>query len=109
MLRFFMGLHLICQSLVCVISLAANVVSGVCLGLVWKLKSPSGLKGIGEEISSFPAQSRRGFEVPKVALNAYQLSPSCLYEHWNVIYDKAYFPLRIRFAHCSHTNPFSQV
>jgi hypothetical protein len=26
-------------------------------GLVWKLKSPSGLKGIGEEISSFPPQS----------------------------------------------------
>jgi hypothetical protein len=27
------------------------------LGLVWKLKSPSGLKGIGREISSFPPQS----------------------------------------------------
>jgi hypothetical protein len=27
------------------------------LGLVWKLKSPSRLKGIGEEISSFPPQS----------------------------------------------------
>jgi hypothetical protein len=26
-------------------------------GLVWKLKSPSGLKGIGEKISSFPPQS----------------------------------------------------
>jgi hypothetical protein len=41
------------------------------LGLVWKLKYRSGLKGIEEEISSFPSQSlqsQRGFEVPKVAL-----------------------------------------
>jgi hypothetical protein len=27
------------------------------LGLVWKLKFPSGLKVIGEKISSFPSQS----------------------------------------------------
>jgi hypothetical protein len=45
------------------------------LGLVWKLKYPSGLKGIGEEISSFPLQSRRGFEVPNVALTGH-LFPS---------------------------------
>jgi hypothetical protein len=41
------------------------------LRLVWILKSPSGLKGIEEEISLFPPQSppiRRGFDVSKVAL-----------------------------------------
>jgi hypothetical protein len=41
-------------------------------GLVWKLKSPSGLKGIGEEISSFPSQSP---SIPKGILGS-QSSPN---------------------------------
>jgi hypothetical protein len=53
----------------CASSRGANSIKGlwavllVCRGyiyilvLVWKLKSPSGLKGVGEKISSFSAQS----------------------------------------------------
>jgi hypothetical protein len=41
------------------------------VGLVWKLKSPSGLKGLERKLVYFylnSLQSRRGFEVSKVAL-----------------------------------------
>jgi hypothetical protein len=43
------------------------------LGPVWKLKSPSGLKRIGEEISLFPPQSP---PIPKGVWGS-QSSPSC--------------------------------